>query len=378
VSDLHAFDVVIVGAGVIGLSIAYELLCRGKRVGVLERERPGAGASSVAAGMLAPASEADESPPALSTFALESAARYPDFVRRLEATSGVACHLRFEGTLWVALDRDDVAELDRLHAIQSRRGFASSRLSGAEVRKREPGLTPRAVAGLWAERDVSVDPRALVAALVSAIEKLGGRIERGTVESLAPVVGGICLRGRRHDDRAFDATVRTVVLAAGAWSTAGLRSPVEHVGVRPVKGQVVRLRGAPLVSHCIRTPRVYIVPRSDGEIVIGATSEERGFDLSTNAGAVRDLLRRAWEVLPGIDELAIEELCVGFRPAVRDHLPVLGTSGIDGLYLATGHHRHGILLAPATAQELAELITTGQPRPLLFPFHVERLRGGPQ
>jgi glycine oxidase len=372
--DARRPEVVIVGGGLIGLSIAYELLCRDRGVVVFDRERPGAGASAVAAGMLAVASEVDVDPPELTGFARESAYRYPDFVRRIEVASGVPCRLRPEGTLWVALDGDDAAELERLHAIQSSRGIPSRRLSSAEIRSREPSVTTRAVTGLLAEQDRSVDPRALITALVTAIERLRGRIERCTVDLIEPSGEAIAIRGRRDDGSTLDMKAEAVVLAAGA--TSDLRTPVDDLLVRPVKGQALRLRGASLIDHCVRTPRVYLVPRADGEIVVGATSEERGFDRSTNAGAVRDLLRRAWEVLPGIDELSIEELSIGFRPALRDHLPVIGACDVDGLYLAIGHYRHGVLLAPATAQELAELITTGHPRPLLRPFRHDRFRGG--
>jgi glycine oxidase len=146
--------------------------------------------------------------------------------------------------------------------------------------------------------------------------------------------------------------------------------------LRPVKGQILRLRGATLLHHVVRTPDVYLVPRVDGELVVGATMEERGFDPDVTAGATLDLLREAWRVLPGISELAVSELGVGFRPALRDNLPAIGPTAVDGLFVATGHFRHGVMLAPITADLAIDAIFEGRTPPLLAPFLPDRLREG--
>jgi glycine oxidase len=166
-----------------------------------------------------------------------------------------------------------------------------------------------------------------------------------------------------------------VVLAAGAWVTATVRSPLQDLGVRPVKGQLLRLRGAaPLLRHVVRHPDVYLVPREDGELLVGATMEEVGFDPAVTAGAMLDLLRHAWQVVPGIYDLELSEVSVGFRSAVRDHLPVLGPTEVPGLHLAVGHFRNGILLAPITAALVAGSLLRGAALPELTPFLASRLQ----
>jgi glycine oxidase len=167
-----------------------------------------------------------------------------------------------------------------------------------------------------------------------------------------------------------------VVLAAGAWCDRELRHPLGETGIRPVKGQLVRLRGPRLLRHVVRTPDVYLVPREDGELLVGATMEEMGFDVGSTAGAVMDLLRHGWEALPGIYDLELAEVSVGLRSAVEDHLPLIGASGIEGLFLATGHFRNGILLAPGTAHHLARQMTEGREPRELRPFRPGRGMGG--
>jgi glycine oxidase len=162
------------------------------------------------------------------------------------------------------------------------------------------------------------------------------------------------------------------VLAAGVWS-GDVKAPLPPLGLRPVKGQLVRLAGPEVLRHVVRSPDVYLVPRRGGELLVGATMEEQGLDALPTAGAVLDLLRESWRILPGLYDLALTELSVGFRPVVRDHRPVIGAAATRGLYVATGHFRNGVLLAPATAHYLAEWIVEGVPPPALVPFGVERL-----
>ena len=368
-------EVVVVGGGVVGLAVAYELARRGREVLVLDRDDLAGAATRAAAGMLAPTSEADLTDRVMVELELDSLARYPEFVSTLESLTGESCGYRTEGTLWVALDRDQDGELERLASMQRAKGLPARRLMPAEVLSREPHLSGRIVAGLLAPDDHQVDPRALAHALATALTRLGGRVAvgcRGTrVEHGAGVVQavtGLTPRGP------FEIHAETVVLAAGVWSEE-VAAPTPPMGLRPVKGQLVRLTGSELVGHIVRSPDVYLVPRRGGELLIGATMEEQGLDAMPTAGAVLDLLREAWRLLPAVYDLALAEVSVGFRPAVRDHLPVIGPTGTRGLYVATGHFRNGVLLAPATAYHLTEWIVSGATPAVLAPFGVDRLTG---
>jgi glycine oxidase len=366
-------DVVVVGGGVIGLSAAYELARRGRHVLVLDRDDLAGVATHAAAGMLAPTSEADLTERALVALELDSLARYPDFVAGIEDLAGCACGLRTEGTLWVALNRDQDGDLERLFTMQRAKSLDAYRLSADEVLEREPHLSGRIVAGLLAEGDHQVDPRALAAALRAAIARLDGMVVTGCrVTRVEHAGGAVSAVSGVAGDRPFRVPCEVAVLASGVWSEE-VDAPMPPLGVRPVKGQLVRLAGPELVRHVVRSPDVYLVPRRGGELLLGATMEEQGLDARPMAGAVLDLLREAWRILPGVYDLAVAELSVGFRPAVRDHLPVIGPAPTPGLFVATGHFRNGVLLAPATAHHLAEWITGGSPPSALAPFGVERL-----
>lgn len=368
-------EVVVVGGGVVGLSVAYELGRRGRQVLVLDRGDLEGVATHAAAGMLAPTSEADLTERALVALELESLARYPAFVAGIEGLTGQSCGLRTEGTLWVALNRDQDGDLERLFAMQRAKGLDAYRLSADEVLEREPHLSGRIVAGLLAEGDHQVDPRALAGALGAAIARLRGTVVTGCrVTRVEHAGGAVAAVSGMAGDRPFRVACEAAVLASGVWSEE-VDAPVAPLGLRPVKGQLVRLAGPELIHHVVRSPDVYLVPRRGGELLVGATMEEQGLDARPMAGAVLDLLREAWRILPGVYDLAVSELSVGFRPAVRDHLPVIGPAPTRGLYVATGHFRNGVLLAPATAHHLAEWITGGSPPSALAPFGVERLEG---
>ena len=368
-----AARVVIAGAGIIGLSLAFELARRSVDVLVLEQGRVGSGAGGVAAGMLAPTGEAAHENPDLLRLALDSWRLYPRFIQRVEALGGTTCGYRRDGTLFIALTRDDEAELAAMKVRQERLGLATTWVTPNDARDLEPQLSPRITSALLAEDDHQVDPRLLLASLERAVAACGGRVitrARATgFEThngrLARVVGRLQLRelGERvpeHGDPAFMVECEAAVVAAGAWSGRDLAWPAAPLGVRPVKGQLVRLRGAPLLRRVIRTPQVYLVPRDSGELLAGATMEEQGFDTAVSAGAVMDLLWHARLAVPAVYDLQISELNVGFRPATRDHLPLIGETEVPGLYVATGHFRHGVLLAPATAALLADLIVDGK------------------
>ncbi len=380
VSDFRTTEIAVIGGGAIGLSCAFELARRGKSVTVLERETPGFGASSVAAGMLTPSFEVELTPPSLVELQLDSLRRYPQFIRDVEAAAGVSCDYRDNGTLWVSRHRDDELELDHLCRIQEARGLPAKRLSGRELRQMEPYVSPRAIGGLLVETDHQVNARRLIAALEAACEAIGVRILPHTaVRSVSRSRGQLELRLQSAPTAEAESTMRAnqVLLAAGVWLEDGLVTPLPTLGMRPIKGQIVHLTGnlksQQLIDHVLRNRDIYIVPRADGELLLGATEEEQGFDLRPTAGGALDLLRYAFEILPGIYDLYVSEIDVGLRPAFSDHLPVIGPTDVEGIFIASGHYRGGILLAPSTAHWLAETMLCGQVASEIEPFEYERL-----
>lgn len=333
-------DAVFVGGGVIGLASAWRASQRGLDVCVLERETAGSGASRVAAGILAPDSEAEPGHEPFVPLARGSLELYPDFVAALETDVGFwPC-----GMLTVALDRDELAALQHAPGL-------SNWLTASECRALAPGLAPTVAGGAWSEQEASVDPRRLVAALAERVDvREGAEVASFTRDSVTLVNGETIGAGR-------------VVLTAGAWSGPP---------VRPVKGQVVRLRGELPATHMVRTERVYVVPRENGEVVLGATVEERGFDTTVTAGGVHELLREGYRVLPEIAELDFVDVSAGLRPATPDNGPLIGERE-DGVLVATGHYRNGILLAPVTAEAVAALLVGESPREEVLPFAPDRL-----
>jgi glycine oxidase len=330
--------VAVVGGGIVGLGIAWRLVGRGADVEVFDAGEPGAW--EVAAGMLAPGGESAFEIPALGRLLDASAERWPEFAAAL----GVDVGYDDTGTLSVAVTADDVAEAARVWRRQQLPLLRSS-----ELREREPALSPRVRAGVHAPAERQVDPRLVVAALR---ERLGGRVVPKRIDTL--------------DDVDAD----TVVVAAGCGTAALTGLPV-----RPVKGQVLRLRGAPgLLRHVIDASvdgrEVYLVPRRDGEIVVGATQEERS-DRAVTAGGVYELLRAAIELVPELAELTLTETCVGHRPGTPDNAPLLGRLD-DRVIVAAGHHRNGVLLTPITADLIADLVLTGVADPMLAPFSPRR------
>ncbi|MCO5967129.1 glycine oxidase ThiO [Actinoallomurus soli] len=368
--------VIIVGGGVIGLGIAWRSLTRGIEVTVVDPD-PASKASRVAAGMLTPVTEVNYGEDALLRLGITSRDRYPSFVAELEEVSGHDTAYRRDGVLQVALDSDDLAVLDELRRFQESLGLTAEALTGRECRRREPMLAPSARGGLFAPDDGSVDPRRLSAALLAAVDRLGGTLIRDRAAEVLTDrdrAVGVRLAGGEavHADQ--------VVLAAGPWSHELKGLPPDAVPpVRPVKGQVVRLRGPfPLlggtVRGLVRGSSVYLVPRADGELVVGATQEEMGYDTTVTAGGVWELLRDAHELVPGVTELAFAEVIAGLRPGSPDNAPILGPSALPGLLLATGHFRNGILLTPVTADAMADTIATGEPPEVIRPFAPGRFR----
>ncbi len=367
-------DVLVVGGGVIGLALAWRARTAGLSVTVVDPS-PGAGASYAAAGMLAPVSEVTYGEEQLLELNLASARRYPQFVAELEDASGAAVGYRTEGTVVVALDSGDRAVLADLHAFQTRLGLDSELLTGRECKRLEPMLAPGVRAGLFVAGDHSVDNRRLAPALLTAAERSGVDVRRGRVTGLQ--TDGDRVTGATLDD-GDQVSAGTTVLAAGCWSgeMAGL-PPDALPPVRPVKGQILRLRTpTPFLTRTVRGVvaggHVYLVPRGDGEIVVGATVEELGYDTTTTAGGVYELLRDAHALLPGITELELVECHAGLRPGSPDNAPLLGRAGPEGLVLATGHYRNGVLLTPITADAVAELLCTGALPEVARPFDPRR------
>ncbi len=341
VSQSDSFDVAVVGGGPIGLACAWRAAQRGARVVVLDAGEPGAW--YVAAGMLAPVSEAEFGERALLELGLESASRYAAFCAELEEPG-----YRGVGTLVVARDRDEAEALDRLAAFRTELGLPVERLRPSQARRAEPALAPTVRLALDIPSDHSIDPRKLVAALARKCEVRRARVTG--LEVRGERVTGVIADGERI-------AAGAVVVAAGV-DVARLDMP-DHarVPVRPVKGVVLRLRGdASLVSRTIRGADAYFVPRGDGRYVLGATMEERGWDTTPTAGGVYELLRDIGEVVPGVFELEIEQLIAGLRPATPDNLPAIGPGALDGLVWATGHFRNGILLTPVTADLVAGVL----------------------
>jgi glycine oxidase len=350
-------DVLVVGAGAIGLSCAWRAAQRGLRVLVLERDQPGAGASGVAAGMLAPVGEATWGEDRLLEAALASHRAWPEFAAEVADASGLDPGFIAGGALHVALDRDEAAELRRRYDLMRELELDAEWLSPAACRELETGLHPAIFGGVHAPHEAGVDPGALVRALRLACERAGVEVRSGSPVAEA-LIAGDRLTGVATADGARHLAGSTV-LAAGAWSGALDWLPADaRPPVRPVKGQILTLRGeTPIANRIVVTERVYLVPRSHGRLVTGATVEELGFDTRVTAGGVHELLREAYRALPDVGELELERAVAGLRPGTPDNAPIVGPGAIDGLLLATGHFRNGILLAPLTATGIATALS---------------------
>jgi glycine oxidase len=382
-------DVIVVGGGVIGLSIAWRSAQRGLGVTVIDPELRGGGATDVAsgrpeapvgawhtaAGMLAPVTELHYEGSELLALNVESAARYPALAAELLDATGVDVGYRRCGTVQVAWDAADLADLRALHAFRAGLGVTSEMLTGRDLRILSPTLAAGLPGGLWAADDHQVDNRRLHAALREACRRAGVTLLPARVASIDVAnerVGGVTLAdGTRL-------VGGTSVLAAGAWSrrVEGLPDEVRPP-VRPVKGQTIRLMAAPdMLAHVVRGSvkghPVYVVPRASGELVIGASSEEAGFDARPRAGAVYELLRDATTLIPELTETTFAEVSTSVRPGSPDNAPLIGPSQLDGLIVATGHYRNGILLTPVTADEVAKLVADGKTPEILAPFAPDR------
>jgi glycine oxidase len=373
-------DVLVVGAGVIGLAVAWRCLGRGLSVTIVD-PAPGSGASRTAAGMLAPVTELHYGEQPLLELNLASAARYPAFAAELESETGRSIGYRRTGTVVAAWDAADLAALRDLAAFAGGLGQPVQPLTGRELRSLVPGIAPGLPGGLLAADDHQVDNRRLHAALLAAVDAAGGRVLAeavARVDVVADRARGVTTAG--GDVLAAGA----VVLAAGAHTgrIAGLPAGARP-RVHPVKGQTLRLRmPAPTmppltVRGTVKGSPVYLVPRAPaaggaGELVVGASTEEAGFDCTPRAGAVYELLRDAQSLLPAVSEAELVEVSTALRPGSPDNAPLVGPSAVDALVLATGHYRNGILLTPITGDGVAALLADGELPPELHPFRPER------
>ncbi|HET9146976.1 MAG TPA: glycine oxidase ThiO [Acetobacteraceae bacterium] len=368
--------VAIIGGGVIGLSIGWRLAGRGAEVHIFERGKAGQGSSRAAAGMLAAGCETEPGEAALGALNRASLALWADFAAELEAASDMDVGLRREGTLIIALNRDDVARLRHDYQFQTKQGVALEWLTPAEAREREPHLAPQLAGAVFSPGDWQVDNRKVAEALAKSFTRAGGTLHEDCLVTRVEMANGrvssiVTASGSHSAD--------CVVVASGAWSGM-LDLPADRLPVRPVKGQMLAVQmepKAPLLRHVVWAPRAYLVPRLDGRLIIGATVEERSFDDRITAGGMFGLLDGAWRALPAIEDLPIAETWVGFRPGSRDDAPILGPSGVGGLMIATGHHRNGILLTPVTADAMAATILEGRIDPRIAAFSIERFAGRP-
>ena len=379
-------DLIVVGGGVIGTAIAWRAALAGRTVTLID---PGTDdkASLVAAGMLGPVSESVFGEQDLLTLNLHAIDRFPSFNAELETASGQRTGLRIEGTLAVAYDSDDLAALDRLTEFRHSIGLRAERLDAKACRRLEPFLAPSTRGGVLATGDLSVDNRRYLAALREAARKEGVEQLTGTVTTVETDAGRSSVHAHVTDksEMSTGLSAANVVIAAG-WATGQIKGVPDEIrtAIRPVKGQILRLRhpallSPPAVPHIIgHTVRaivagrdVYLVPREDGELVVGATQEERD-DRDITAGGVHDLLRDAMTAVPAISELILAEASAGRRPGTGDNGPILGPIAAGGLIIATGHFRNGILLSAVTADAVVALLTGGEPHRAWAPFHPGR------
>ncbi len=327
---------------------------------VLERgDAPGIGTSSVAAGMLAPISETIATELPLMRLGLASVGEYPGFVEELGDASGMDPGYLRCGTLLAARDGDEAEALTRELALRQSLGLAVTRLRSSEARRLEPALAPALRLALEIPDDHAIDPRKLTAALARALTAAGGELGLRTPVRGVSTAGDRVTGVRLTDGSAV--STENVVVAGGPWSSSldGIRAGA-RIPIHPIKGQILRLHdpaGPGLLTRVLRMTGAYIVPRGDGRYVLGATMEERGFDTTVTAGGTFELLRNAFELLPSVTELVIDELSAGLRPATPDNAPAIGPGAIEGLHWAVGHYRHGILLTPITAELVAGALT---------------------
>jgi len=351
---MNTFDAVIAGGGVIGASIALELAEAGLKVGLHDAREPGREASWASAGMISPAPENSGMIPFVP-MSLASVALYPEFIRKVEELSGMDVGYRKDGALDVIVDGDAQEELSTVIALQHGVGLKAEALSAERARKMEPALTDEMQAAIFREDEASLDTRAFTDATLKAAERKGVQIFAGNGAKALWKEGGRC-KGLLLEKGKVEA--KWTVIAAGCFS-ARIEGVAPYAPVFPAKGQMMALRCESVeIRHVLWLEHTYLVPRNDGRIIAGSTIERTGFDHDVTAGGLKKILNEATKLAPGLEKARIEETWAGLRPDSPDHLPIIGPTDVDGLLIATGHFRSGILLAPVTARLIREWVST--------------------
>jgi glycine oxidase len=351
---MKTFDAAIAGGGLIGAAIAFELARAGLQVALFDRQQPGEGSSWAAAGILSPA---PENSGMISTVPLGRASLqlYPEFGAAVEEISGQKAGYRARGTVEALFSSDPQEKLSTIIALHHGLGLKAEPLSAEDAREMEPALSPELEAAVFRPDEACVDNRALTKAVVAAAERLGVKIfATSNVQSIAKDGGGC--NGFVVDSEKIQS--HWTIVAAGCHS-AEIEGAAHYAPVRPAKGQMIALRAKDLsIERVLWSDHIYLVPRNDGRILAGATVEYVGFDKNVTAGGVQKIIAAALQLAPALADAQIEETWAGLRPDSPDHLPIIGPTDLDGLLIATGHFRSGILLAPITAQLIREWITT--------------------
>jgi glycine oxidase len=357
---VETFDVAIVGGGIIGASIAFELAAEKLRVIVLDRQEPGREASWAAAGMLSPAPDSPRDIP-LVPLGRESSLIYPEYIAAVEEASGKHTSYTREGTVEIFLTADGEGERDLSVAEHRRLGLAAEPISLDRARELEKSIGPAARAAAWLPREGTVEPRLLIDAVLDAAHRQGADLRSNCSVTGLLREGNRCVGVVAGGSKIVS---RHVVLAAGCFSgtlASERDSLVCYAPTRPVRGQMIALRaGSFYLRRVLRSAKGYLVPRADGRIIVGSTSEEAGFANGVTLEGLRQVRNAAIEMCPAVAEAEVIETWSGLRPGTPDDLPILGPSGVDGLLIATGHYRNGILLAPITARLIREWIVDGR------------------
>jgi glycine oxidase len=350
---MKKFDVAIAGGGLIGASIALDLARAGLRVGLFDRQEPGLEASWAGAGILSPAPES-AAMLALVPLGKASMAIYPEFVRMVEEASGRSAGYRPKGTLQALFSRDAREELSTVIALHHGLGLKAEPLSAEDARALEPSLSEDLEAGVLRPEEASVDNRALTQAVLEAARRSGVQFFSASGAEAIWREGGRCCGLNLKNEKV---EAQWTVIAAGCFS-ANIQGVAPYAPVRPAKGQMVALRADDLkIERVLWSEKIYLVPRNDGRILAGATVEYTGFEKVPTAGGLEKILAGAIELSPGLRSARLEETWAGLRPDSPDHLPILGPTDIDGLLIATGHFRGGILLTPITARLVRDWVT---------------------
>ncbi len=350
---MKKFDVAIAGGGVIGGAIALELARAGLRVGVFDRQQPGQEASWASAGILSPAPE-NPGMIAMVPLGKASLSLYPEFIARVEEISGKSAGFRPKGTLEALFSQDAKAELSTIIALHHGLGLKAEPLRAEDARELEPALSAEVEAAVLRPDEASVDNRALTGAVLEAAQRSGAEFFPGNSAREIWHAGKRCA-GLVVQNEKVEA--KWTIIAAGCFSAA-IKDAAAYAPVRPVKGQMAALRAEDLmIERVLWSDKIYLVPRNDGRIIAGATVERVGFDKRTTAGGIQKILSAAIELAPGLANARVEETWAGLRPDSPDHLPILGPTDVEGLLMATGHFRSGILLTPITARLVREWIT---------------------